>query len=176
MFSSVKKESDPRYFLFKNDYHSGPFTKEKIKEMLLKEIVTDTDLICLENTEDWVKVESLFAEPSREKGENGVPPLIAPPVLNQTVEIPRNVSILQCRVCGGEMVKGKAGGRSIFGHGFSLIVKIIILVVGVAFLFIPVIGWIIGLILILYALLSSTGARNKKVWKCLNCGTFFERA
>ena len=176
MFQSHAAHQEERYFLFKNDYHSGPFTKEQTREMLLKRIVTESDLICLENTEEWFKVEDLFIEPAKAKTEADLPPVIAPPILNRVPEIPSNVSIVQCRACGGQMTKSYAGGRSVAGHGFSLVIKLIFVGIGLLFLLIPIVGWLIGLILILYGLFSSTGARNKKVWKCHNCGTFFERA
>jgi|LakMenEpi03Aug12_release.lakeMendotaPanAssembly.Ray.scaffolds.fasta_scaffold180377_3 hypothetical protein len=176
MFGTPPKEGEPQYFLFKNDYHSGPFTKEKIREMVIKDIIKDSDLVCLENTEEWKRAEEIFAESTDGRQELELPPVIAPPVLHTSVETPNRISIIQCRACGGEMLKSKAGGRSIFGRGFSLVTKLIILTVGVAFMFIPIVGWLIGAILIIYALFSSTGARNRKVWKCLKCGTFFERA
>lgn len=172
MFTSESHEVEDQYFLFKNDYHSGPFDKAKLNEMLLKGFVWESDLICKAGTEEWFQVGSLFTPPQA----------IEPPVLEKQSEaqpsilqVPSKVSLIQCRVCGGEMVKGKAGGRSIFGHSIGLITKLVILFVGILFLFIPLIGWLIGAIMIIYALFTSTGARSRKVWKCQNCGTFFER-
>ncbi len=144
--------------------------------MVLKAIIKDSDMVCLENTVEWKKAEELLAESIHEKSGTEQPPVIVPPILKSYPETPRRISIMQCRNCGGGMIKGRAGGRSLFGHGFSLVTKLIILVIGVGFLFIPVVGWIIGAILIVYALFSSTGAKNKKVWRCQNCDTLLERA
>jgi len=173
MFSSETREAEAQYYLYKNDYHSGPFDKTKLNEMLVKNIISETDLICQTGTEDWLQVGSLFIPPKIDE----------PPVIQKyaeapttTIQVPSKVGLIQCRACGGEMVKGKAGGRSLFGHSIGLITKLAILGIGLLFLFIPIIGWVIGAALIIYALITSTGAKNRKVWKCLNCGTFFERA
>jgi len=71
MFQHHQKQKEVKYFLFKNDYHSGPFEIEKIREMLIESIVNESDIVCAEGDEEWIPISQLF------KMEQRNPPLRA---------------------------------------------------------------------------------------------------
>lgn len=50
---SNKQQKEAKYFLFKNDYYSGPFEKERLREMLIENVVSKNDIICEEGREEW---------------------------------------------------------------------------------------------------------------------------
>jgi len=56
--NNLKKEV--RFFLFKNDYHSGPFEIERIREMMIEGIVNENDIICAEGDKEWFPISQLF--------------------------------------------------------------------------------------------------------------------
>lgn len=77
---------------------------------------------------------------------------------------------LECKQCGGVMKKKVIST----GNFKGILLALIVLIIGVALLFIFPIGTIIGLLLIIVAL--GMGGKRRKVWKCKNCGYIFERA
>lgn len=82
------------------------------------------------------------------------------------------MNAIPCKACGGEMTKAKIGDSAIAG----LVSAIIILCVGILlFVIFPVVGWIIGGVMIVYALFKGIG-KKRKVWKCGSCGAIFDRA
>lgn len=60
MFQPHQKQKEIKYFLFKNDYHSGPFERERIREMLIESIVNENDIVCAEGDEEWVPISQLL--------------------------------------------------------------------------------------------------------------------
>ena len=56
MFGKNAKTSNVKYFLYKNDYHSGPFVLERIREMLIENVVSENDIICEEGKEAWIPI------------------------------------------------------------------------------------------------------------------------
>ena len=41
-----KQQKEVKFFLYKNDYHSGPFVLERIREMFIGNVVGENDIIC----------------------------------------------------------------------------------------------------------------------------------
>jgi hypothetical protein len=60
MFQPHQKQKETKYFLFKNDYHSGPFEKERIREMLIESIVNENDIVCAEGDEEWIPIKQIL--------------------------------------------------------------------------------------------------------------------
>lgn len=83
---------------------------------------------------------------------------------------PPRAGQVSCQQCGSEMVKTKKTERSMALQ----LVGVILFFVGVALLFVVPIGTAVGLVLMIVA--ARLGYSQKKVWKCKNCGYFFERA
>lgn len=77
---------------------------------------------------------------------------------------------IECKQCGGEMKKRKKNEHNLAAQLFGVIVFII----GLCLLFVFPIGTVIGLIMMLAA--ARMGFKQRKIWKCINCGYFFERA
>jgi hypothetical protein len=76
-----------------------------------------------------------------------------------------------CRQCGGNMRKTVLSS----GHCSGLAVALIVFCTGIIIFFIlPVVGWVVGPIISLLALFM--GGKRQRVWRCRNCGYFFERA
>lgn len=69
------------------------------------------------------------------------------------------------------MIKTKKVESSL---ALQLVGVILFLLAIVCFFFIPPFGVIIGLVVMVLA--GRLGYSQKKVWKCVNCGYFFERA
>jgi hypothetical protein len=76
----------------------------------------------------------------------------------------------KCQQCGYGMERAKRSE-----HNMPLqALGVAIFIVGICLLFVFPIGTVIGVILIIVA--TRLGYSEKKVWKCGNCGYFFERA
>jgi len=60
MFGKNAKTSNVKYFLYKNDYHSGPFVLERIREMLIENVVSENDIICEEGKEEWIPISQVI--------------------------------------------------------------------------------------------------------------------
>jgi len=88
-----------------------------------------------------------------------------------SVEIAPLGSSISCKQCGGEMKKTSKSESSMAVQLFGVIVFIL----GLAsiFLLFPL-GIVIGPLMMLCALFM--GHKKRKVWKCMQCGYFFERA
>lgn len=77
------------------------------------------------------------------------------------------VKALECKACGGQMVKTSQG------NCLGLCLGLILVLVGVVlFLSIPLVGWVLGPIVGLVGLMMG----GKKVWRCKTCGNYFNRA
>lgn len=77
---------------------------------------------------------------------------------------------LDCKQCGGSMAKGSRTDRNYGVQAFGCAV----FVLGLALLFLFPLGTIIGICLMIGA--ARMGYKKSKVWKCQQCGYFFERA
>jgi hypothetical protein len=55
-----KQQKEVKFFLYKNDYHSGPFAQERIREMLIENVVSENDIICEEGKEEWIPISQLI--------------------------------------------------------------------------------------------------------------------
>jgi uncharacterized membrane protein YdbT with pleckstrin-like domain len=77
---------------------------------------------------------------------------------------------VQCKQCAGDMVQAKRVEKSL---GLQLL-GVILFLVGIALLLVFPIGTVAGLILMIGA--TRLGYKRVKVWKCVACGYFFERA
>lgn len=77
---------------------------------------------------------------------------------------------VKCQQCGTLM---KRDVRVIRSMGLQVI-GVLLFLLGLILLFFIPIGTIIGLILMIAA--ARMGYSRQKVWKCGNCGYFFERA
>lgn len=76
-----------------------------------------------------------------------------------------------CQQCGDAMKKTSISS----GNCIGLLLALIVLFGGIfVFIFIPVIGWVIGPLMCLVALFM--GGKRRRVWRCRGCGYFFERA
>ena len=90
-----------------------------------------------------------------------------------SVFMPANSHLVQCQHCGSQMSKTKRVESSCTLQLFG----VALFFIGLALLFLfPLfpIGTIVGLFLMLGA--ARLGYSKKKVWKCTNCGYFFDRA
>lgn len=76
---------------------------------------------------------------------------------------------LKCVQCGGPMEKTKKVENSLALQ----LLGVIIFLVGVALLFVFPLGTLAGLILMIGS--ARLGYSKKNIWKCSNCGYFFER-
>ena len=71
---------------------------------------------------------------------------------------------LRCQLCGGEMQAKTISS----GNCLGIITALIVLVIGVALiLLIPVLGWIVGGLMVIAALFM--GGKRQKVWQCHKC-------
>lgn len=77
---------------------------------------------------------------------------------------------IECKQCGNGMKKAKKTEKSLALQ----ILGVLVFIIGVALLFVYPFGTIVGLILMIAA--TRLGYSKKKVWKCNECGYFFERA
>ena len=77
---------------------------------------------------------------------------------------------IKCKQCGNQMKKTKKVEKSL---GLQL-VGILLFLCGIGLLFVFPLGTLAGIILMIGA--SRLGYSRKKVWKCMECGYFFERA
>jgi len=77
---------------------------------------------------------------------------------------------VSCQQCGGEME------RTILDQGGTgrTALALIVAIVGVALLFYFPLGTVIGVLLLIAA--PKLANKTKNVWKCMQCGYFFERA
>lgn len=76
---------------------------------------------------------------------------------------------IDCKQCGGLMRRDHKVDKS-----YALqFVGLILFVIGLFLLVIVPIGTIIGIILMILA--ARMGYSRKKVWKCLECGYYFDR-
>lgn len=79
---------------------------------------------------------------------------------------------IECKQCGGSMKRTKHvdSDRGMQAFGCA------IFIVGIVCLFLPLVPFtqIIGLALLIGA--ARMGYKKRKVWKCGQCGYFFERA
>ena len=55
-----KQQKEVKFFLYKNDYHSGPFVLERIREMLIENVVGENDIICEEGKEEWITISQVI--------------------------------------------------------------------------------------------------------------------
>jgi hypothetical protein len=69
------------------------------------------------------------------------------------------------------MVKKRISSGNCGGLALALIVLVVGLVVTVA---IPVVGWVVGPLLMLLAL--GMGGKRLKVWRCVSCRAYIPRA
>ena len=60
------------------------------------------------------------------------------------------------------------------GNAVGILLALIVFIVGVALLLVPVIGWVIGPLVMILALFM--GGKRRKVWMCINCGHIADRA
>ncbi|PQO33170.1 hypothetical protein C5Y96_09935 [Blastopirellula marina] len=78
--------------------------------------------------------------------------------------------VIECPYCKGEMRRHSKGRGVIMG----LLCALMVFCIGVAvFLLIPVIGWIAGPIICIYAL--GMGSNRKSFWKCKQCNSTIDR-
>lgn len=77
---------------------------------------------------------------------------------------------LNCQQCGSHMKKTTKADKSL---GLQLL-GVILFLFGIGLLFVFPIGTFFGIVLMIGSL--RLGYSKKKVWKCTNCGYFFERA
>lgn len=77
---------------------------------------------------------------------------------------------IECKQCGGAMKKTSKTDRN---YGVQAI-GCAVFIVGLVLLFYFPIGTIIGICLMIGA--GGMGYKKSKVWKCQQCGYFFERA
>jgi len=82
----------------------------------------------------------------------------------------KNTKEIRCKQCGNGMKKTKKTEKSL---GLQL-VGVLVFIIGFILLFMFPFGTIFGLILMVVA--ARLGYSKKKVWKCTDCGYFFERA
>jgi hypothetical protein len=75
-----------------------------------------------------------------------------------------------CQACGGEMVKKRTSSGNCLGIAIALIVFVVGLVITIA---IPVVGWVVGPIIMLCAL--GIGGKRQKVWRCRSCRSVIPR-
>lgn len=76
---------------------------------------------------------------------------------------------LSCQQCHGEMKKGVKTESNLLLQ----VLAVVLFFVGLAIAFIPPIGTILGIAIMLGCL--RLGYKRKKVWQCTSCGYFFER-
>lgn len=78
---------------------------------------------------------------------------------------------LRCGYCGGTMRKKTVSK----GNCAGAVKALIVLCIGVAvFILIPVVGWVVGPLICLYALFI--GGTTQKIWRCSQCGSMHQRA
>jgi len=77
---------------------------------------------------------------------------------------------LKCQQCGNVMEKTEKADSSLSLQLFG----VVLFIVGLVLFFIPPLGTIIGIVLMIAA--WRMGYKVRKVWKCKSCGYFFERA
>lgn len=78
---------------------------------------------------------------------------------------------IACKQCGGSMIKKRRRKHSWIA---TSLIQIFVFVAGVVvFILIPVIGWVLGPIIMLCSLFI--GGKSMRVWQCRNCGYFFQR-
>ena len=76
-----------------------------------------------------------------------------------------------CQQCGQEMRKAKRTS----GHATGCLLCLLGVSAGViVFIFIPVIGWVLGPLIVLVSLF--VGGKTEKIWKCNSCKTLISRA
>lgn len=76
-----------------------------------------------------------------------------------------------CQACGGRMKKKIISS----GNCVGILLALIVLFSGLAVtILIPVVGWVIGPLMILLALFM--GGKRQKIWRCANCRAFVPRA
>lgn len=75
---------------------------------------------------------------------------------------------IDCEKCGGAMARHK------FSEGnWKILVGLVLLVGGIALaVAIPVVGWIVGLLMIIIGL--AMGGKRRQGWRCQQCGYFFD--
>jgi hypothetical protein len=88
-------------------------------------------------------------------------------VMQQPAVPPRIVGAPACHACGGSMRKTVMSSGNCSGIAGALLVLTAGLVIFVA---LPVIGWIIGGLLIVCALFM--GGKRQKIWRCNACRAF----
>lgn len=76
---------------------------------------------------------------------------------------------IKCRECNGDMIKTKKADKSLALQLLGLVLFLI----GIGLLFYYPVGTVFGVFLMLGSF--RLGYTKKKVWKCQNCGYFFER-
>jgi hypothetical protein len=77
---------------------------------------------------------------------------------------------IKCQQCGGKMSKTTKADSSLALQ----LLGVLLFLFGIGLLFVFPIGTLFGIILMLGSL--RLGYSKKKIWKCSNCGYFFERA
>lgn len=76
---------------------------------------------------------------------------------------------MKCKQCEREMVQGKRVEKSLALQ----VVGIFVFLIGIALLFVFPFGTIVGVVLIPVSLFL--GHKKVRVWKCSNCGYYFDR-
>ena len=79
------------------------------------------------------------------------------------------VEEVKCQQCGNQMKKTTKADKSLLLQ----LLGVILFLFGFGLLFIFPIGTIFGVVLMIGSL--RLGYSKKKIWKCSNCGYFFER-
>lgn len=77
---------------------------------------------------------------------------------------------LDCRQCGGRMKKKTI----VSGNAKGCLLGLILIAVGIALCFIPILGWVLGPAVMLYGLFC--GGKRRKVWRCKSCRAIVDRA
>jgi len=88
---------------------------------------------------------------------------------NQNKIVDDNKDELKCQKCGGSMHKTNKINSSISIQ----IAGLILFIVGIILLFVFPIGTLVGIVIMILS--AKMGYKRIKVWKCKNCGYFFER-
>lgn len=76
---------------------------------------------------------------------------------------------ISCKQCGSAMRREVRGEHSCAVQ----LLAVAVFIIGLVLLFLPPIGTIIGILLMLGSL--GMGYKRRKVWACKNCGYFFDR-
>jgi hypothetical protein len=77
---------------------------------------------------------------------------------------------IECPYCKGQMKRASKGRGNVWGLLCALMMFAIGLVITIL---IPLLGWVVGPIICLYAL--TMGGNKKSFWRCVDCGSTIDR-